>query len=184
MNPLYHSQLTSNTSLLFCKGWAFRSYETTKKFRSYYQYIFDPKIDKKYYAEEYLRKPSNNVLIGIHIRRGDYANHLNGKYLFSDHTFINKVHELTKQLNTHCQIILFSNDQNLNVQLYKAELKNVTFSQNNLFVDHYLMSQCDYLIGPPSTFTMWASYIGNTRYYHLENESDQIQLENFKICDG
>lgn len=64
------------------------------------------------------------------------------------------------------------------------ENDNIKKSTNEWYIDHFLMSKCDYLIGPPSTFTMWASYIGKVKYYHIENDSGEIRLSDFKYCKG
>ena len=34
----------------------------------------------------------------------------------------------------------------------------VTFGTGDLIEDLYAFPRCDYLIGPPSTFTLWASF--------------------------
>lgn len=46
------------------------------------------------------------------------------------------------------------------------------------------MSQCDYLIGPPSTFTGWASYIGNVPLKYIESKNIDFTLEDFKIYES
>ena len=43
------------------------------------------------------------------------------------------------------------------------------------------MSMCDYLIGPPSTFTSWASFIGNVPTYHIKNKYKKIELSDFVL---
>jgi len=43
---------------------------------------------------------------------------------------------------------------------------------------------CDYLIGPPSTFTLWASYVGKVKYFHLKNKSGEIAIDDFVKCVG
>ena len=36
-------------------------------------------------------------------------------------------------------------------------------------------------MGPPSTFTIWASYIGDVPLYHIYNKDDIINVSNFNI---
>lgn len=47
------------------------------------------------------------------------------------------------------------------------------------YEDHSLMSMCDYLIGPPSTFTSWSSFIGNVPTYHIKDKYKKIELSDF-----
>ena len=87
-------------------------------------------------------------------------------------------------LNTECSFIIFSNDKELNISKYKEQFKRVFVSKNTVAADHYLMSKADYIIGPPSTFSMWASYIGETSYYHIYNKDEILSLDKFIICNG
>jgi len=175
-----------NSKLLFCGGWLFRSFDTTIKFRAYYQNLFNPNINKQYLNQIYLqRENTDEKIIAVHLRRGDYKNYSNGIYYFSDGVYINYIQQLVKCLKTdHYRIILFSNDQSLNNEEYKQKLINVFFSNESETAEHFLMSKCDYIIGPPSTFSLWASYIGETPFYHFKNADDKISLDKFSVCNG
>ena len=45
--------------------------------------------------------------------------------------------------------------------------------------DQWLMSQCDYLVGPPSTFTTWASFMGKVPLLHIMGKDQKVQLCDF-----
>jgi hypothetical protein len=45
------------------------------------------------------------------------------------------------------------------------------------------MAHCDYLIGPPSTFTLWASFAGGAKYFHIESGGRGIDLRDFARCE-
>jgi len=87
--------------------------------------------------------------------------------------------EIESKLNKQCKIIFFSNEP-----LSFVEDENTYISKNDWYIDQFLMSKCDFLIGPPSTFTLWASYIGKVKYYHIENNNGIINLNNFLYCKG
>lgn len=44
------------------------------------------------------------------------------------------------------------------------------------------MSKCDYLNGPPSTFTLWASYMGRVKYYQIKDNTGNIYINDFSYC--
>jgi hypothetical protein len=77
------------------------------------------------------------------------------------------------------QFIVFSNES---LRLNPSE--NVLLSKSPWYVDQTVMSLCDYLIGPPSTFTMWASYLGEAVYYQIKDDSGTIKLNDFVLCRG
>lgn len=45
--------------------------------------------------------------------------------------------------------------------------------------DQTLMSQCDYIIGPPSTFSTWASFMGKVPLLHLYSAGQKVKLSEF-----
>ncbi|GAB1414630.1 hypothetical protein MASR2M117_00360 [Paludibacter sp.] len=82
-------------------------------------------------------------------------------------------------------IVLASSVGNHSNKLFQAIHFEAFAKENNLrFIN--LTFGCDYLLGSPSTFTMWASYIGeNSKYYHTTNRNDiPNNLSCFKVCNG
>lgn len=46
----------------------------------------------------------------------------------------------------------------------------------------YLLARCDYIIDPPSTYTMWASFYGNVPLYMITDPTQSILLDSFQTC--
>jgi hypothetical protein len=67
------------------------------------------------------------------------------------------------------KIIIFSSD---NVKFKENE--KLLISKEDWYIDHHLMSICDYLIGPHSTFTLWASFIGKNTYFSIRDASGDM----------
>jgi len=118
-------------------------------------------------------KSDGYKLIGVHLRRGDYKTWKKGAYYYNDEVYKNQMESISGQLkqqgNEKILFILFSNES-----LDFQESANLLISKENWYVDHYIMSLCDYLIGPPSTFTLWASIIGNTKLFYLFEKDEKI----------
>jgi hypothetical protein len=170
--------------ILFVRGWSFGSHETTLRYRPLYQKIFSPKKDMSCLEQSFLARCENEKIIAVHIRRGDYADHLGGIYFFDDAFYINLMVKMKEQLDGSCRFIIFSNDPDINEQNFRKHFEDVRFSYSDASADHYLMGKCDFIIGPPSTFSMWASYIGETPYCHIREKDATVKLSDFKICDG
>lgn len=170
-------------NIIFVDGWGFRDYDATTKYRSIFQIKY--KLREEYITDNDTLKIINDmklagkIVIGIHIRRGDYAEFKNGEYYYSDDMYmsiINKIQKnIHKELNKESCFIIFSNE--------KVQLKNCIISNNDWYIDHYLMMNCNYLIGPPSTFTLWASYLGEVPYIHIKKDTD-LSINCFSICNG
>lgn len=189
-NKINDSVLISEEILVhknyYVAGWSFRVNDLTKKYQNLLASRYS--IKKEYYHDNAMYNyimgidRSKFSLIGIHVRRGDYKYFAGGKYYFSDNVYekyIKMMSILVEKTGRQALFIIFSNDA---VELQDSN--SVRFSKNPWYVDHHLMSNCDYLLGPPSTFTLWASYIGRVKYFHLQNDGHQLSLNDFEYCYG
>lgn len=138
-----------------------------------------PEIIEKYFPDK------NKITIGLHIRRGDYKYYKDGKYYYTDEVYQNAVKSFTENLNLKdFNIIIFTNDKDLDKEFYLKNFKNCFFSCEEFQIDYELMKNCNYLIGAPSSFTMWASYLGDVPLYHIKEKNKSVTRECFKICNG
>lgn len=180
----YEDYMRGN-QLVLAQGWDFRVPTLTTKYQDFF--INKYSLLPVFYKENSFYKTFSQInrkefeVIGVHIRRGDYRYWQNGKYYFSDDVYQNYMDNLTEKVAVHSHkkpfFIIFSNEP---VSL--AQRENMLISHNEWYIDHMLMSQCDRLIGPPSTFSLWASYIGKVNYYHFKDGSGIIHWENFSLC--
>jgi hypothetical protein len=178
--------LKAKTSKIYTGGWFFRNINLTEKYQDYFIKKYSLKED--YYSNIELlktiidKKNNGYVVVGVHIRKGDYKTYLGGQYYFEDAVFLNNMQQMQQEMNQQQKetfFIIFSNEH-----ITLQENESTVFSKNEWFVDHHLMSCCNYLIGPPSTFTLWASYIGKIPYYHISNKDTKLSLNSFEYCKG
>lgn len=50
---------------------------------------------------------------------------------------------------------------------------------NSAAYDMYALSKCDYIIGPGSTFSGWASFIGKNKLRHIESKDEILTISSF-----
>lgn len=175
--------------ILFVREWShnnnyilYQGKDLEEKYKDKINKLFKndcPEIIKKYFPDK------NKITIGLHIRRGDYKYYKDGKYYYTDEVYQNAVKSFTENLNLKdFNIIIFTNDKGLDKEFYLKNFKNCFFSNEEFQIDYELMKNCNYLIGAPSSFTMWASYLGNVPLYHIKEKNQAVTRECFKICDG
>lgn len=180
----YQEEL-KNRRKSYCCGWLFRRNDLTEKYRKEFQSKYALKESfyrDNLFVEKVLDKKEDEVVVGIHLRRGDYKNWQGGKYYFENDTFVHamdKMKEIQKKKGKKVKFLLFSNEK-----LDFTESDSLMISHEQWYIDQYLMSKCDYLIGPPSTFTGWASYIGEVPLYYIENKNPDLKLSDFRIING
>lgn len=168
-------------NVIYVTGWRFRVPKLLEKHKN--ESIHNYLLKNLYYSDNLLVRRLENlksqdyIFIGVHIRRGDYKTWKGGKYYFEDSVFKQYMDKISLELSSRGKnkqmFILFSNE-NLNFE----ESENIVISKENWYIDQYIMSQCNYLIGPPSTFTFWASYISNATYIQIKEavSSDNLIL--------
>jgi hypothetical protein len=128
-------------------------------------------------------KSQGNILTGIHIRRGDYINWRGGGkkrgiYYYDDNIYEKFMENISRQLlsdgKQNHTFILFSNEETT-----FREKQNLLISKEEWYIDQHIMSECDYLIGPPSTFSLWSCYIGKAKFYHIFDKNKDVKLQDF-----
>ena len=169
---------------IYVKGWHFRVPELSSKYSEYFSQSYA--LKSCFYEGNTLpevvqsARSDGKVIVGVHIRRGDYKTWQNGKYYFEDAVYKKYIDELEKCMDERGQQVLFIIFSNENTSYVNSE--QVIVSDNEWYVDQHVMSQCDYLIGPPSTFTMWASYMVQAKLFHIVDKTGDIDLSDFSSC--
>lgn len=100
------------------------------------------------------------VRLGVHIRRGDYARFLGGRYFYDDATMQRLIGEFSLLFpNRKLVVYVCSNDPQLDPENYRRAVPTAefVFPQGTPGEDLCVLSHCDYLIGAPSTFSLVAA---------------------------
>ena len=173
---LYDKQILENRDkIIFVSGWEFRVPELAVKYRDYFKEKYTPKLKKPTIIYEKFK--NYDIKVGVHIRRGDYRGWNNGKYFYEDEVYNDKIEQFSNLFkDKKILFILFSNEE-----ITLKPKRDYIISKCDWYEDHYLLSLCDYIIGAPSTFTIWASFIGNVPLMHILGRDDKVNLNSFNI---
>lgn len=117
----------------------------------------------------------NPKLIGVHVRRGDYVAWENGKYFYDLSDYYSAINEMSKQIE-NCVFLVCSNED---IEFDNTNNLNIQHIMGSAIEDICTLSKCDYIMGPPSTFSGWAAFIGNKLIYFIKDEKDIISLDKF-----
>ena len=175
-----------NNYIKFVKGWDFRDYQLTlkyhKKLKEIYSFDKSSFSKKSIFLIKFINKLRNKgkFIIGLHIRRKDYESWNDGKYYYSDKFYNKLIHELHmkyKNLNLEPFVFIVS-DEKIN-----KNLKYDYFDKGSWKEDQIILQNCNLIVGPPSTFTMWASYIAEIPLIKIYSE-ENYDLNNQVICKG
>jgi hypothetical protein len=179
-NPAFVKDAQTNHVLV--QGWGFRDAENFAKHADKLRLFFTP---VQQYAQEVAKiitaaKAQADKVYGVHIRRGDYALHEGGKYFFTDEVYADKMMQLVAQykaIGKTCAFIICSNEP-VKKESYPKELLLITGARH-FITDLYCLAACNGIIGPPSTFSGWASFYGKVPIHSIQSKGDIIYLENY-----
>ena len=182
-------------------GWFARWYDLFLKYRPEICELFtiDPEITnpvkvKMQEAERAVAEPveaepveANTLRLGVHIRRGDYAEWRDGQFFFDNETYaqhINRFQTLFPEKEIH--VYLSTNDATVTEEEYQRLCPSVHIHHlhGNAPEDLFMLSECDYLIGPPSTFSMVAGMYHDLPLYRMDTrDANEMTLEKFLKFD-
>lgn len=181
---LYRQQLLQGGDV-YCEGWYFRTPDDViGQYLPLYRELFRPGFSTADLDANFLQRPNGEAIIGLHVRRGDYKTWFGGIFYYEDEVYIDKVRQLIGQLDRPAKVILFTNDPGIDLFAYRRAFRNVLLSGNSAAADHHLMSQCDYILGAPSTFSKWASFLGEAPYLHISSDDMKITPGDFRVFRG
>ena len=126
------------------------------------------------------------LLLGLHIRRGDYARFLGGRYFYDDAVMQRLVSQFCHlHPEKKVEVFVCGNDPQLDAEAYRRSVPQAefVFPNGNPGEDLCVLSHCHYLIGPPSTFSLVASMYHDVPLYWIEQAEAPLMPESFKRFD-
>ena len=167
-------------------GWDYRCHELTHKYRSQLSRLYRlrhslTEVELHLVQQMQQARRAGFKVVGLHVRRGDYSSWQGGRYCFSDDAYASIVRSISSQFSGQgddCFVVVFTND------VVAPTCGQDLTAGGRWFADLIGMQNCDLLVGPPSTFTLWASYSASVPYIHLQSVDDVISLQSASICSG
>lgn len=167
------------------KGWLTRrNIKYLAQTKKEIQQIFRP-------SEEIMRKCHNmidelrmnsDLVIGVHIRRGDYANWNDGRFLFSIEEYYNFMLRIQDLFNNLQVSFFISSNEDFSLDTFKGcNCQRFGKDPSGAILDLYTLSLCDKIIGPYSSYSRWASFIGEVPLCFIETKDQVFSEEGFSI---
>ena len=157
---LFETFIRHPAKIVILRGWGYSDNQLLDQYRAQIlrqMHITQPKT----YSDS--TKLNKVPTLGVHVRRTDYKHFQGGRFYYSYSIYLHWI-EHVRSLIGQVQIIFFSDDPTY-VSKYlggQGRLNNGSAKE-----DLALLSQCDFILGPPSTFSMWATFIGNKSAMHM-----------------
>ena len=190
-------------NFIFSNKYTVNIFRYTFSFIIKHDFINGTLVDKK--SEEYLKlkpkvlkhfEPNENIIenvttvfskirenydliIGVHIRLGDYKTFRGGEYYYSLKQYNNVMNNIKKLFSNKAIAFFISSSENIYFSEFQESF-SFFIPNSSASKDLFGLSNCDFIIGPPSTFSGWASFYKNIPLYFIEDPKKNVDLDDFK----
>ena len=123
-----------------------------------------------------------DIVVGVHIRRGDYKEAFDGKYYYSDEEYLRFMREFEKSSGKRVRFVVVSNEP-VNCEFFQANGVSVVNASASAPEDVVTLSECDYIMGPRSTFSRFAAFYGNKPICWILDRAQRIDIAEFKVLE-
>lgn len=175
------SRLARRTSLLFLSGPLFRNDPAFIRHQETIRDFFTP-APKHLAAAQHvvsLARAKADVVVGVHVRRGDYSTYFNGRFFYSDEIYLRLMRQTAELFpGKRVAFVVCSNEPALPGVFRDLDLHR---GPGHLVQDLHCLAECDFLLGPPSTFSGWASFYGKKPLCVIFSAAQQVSLGDFQL---
>ena len=172
----------------FTNGWQTRSDNRyLKQTLPELKRIFRPKDEIMNKAEKMISKmkESSDLIVGVHIRRGDYAAWHNGRFFYELEDYYQFMLRVKNLYKGNKVSFFISSNENFELDIFKdCDCCRFDKEPSGAILDLYTLSLCNRIMGPFSSYSRWASFIGEVPLCFIENIDQQFTENSFsKIID-
>jgi hypothetical protein len=179
-DPAIHETIAA-AKTVFTYGWRFRAPDAVQKHAETIRAFFRPiEVVEKNSREttDRLRQQAN-IVVGVHVRRGDYRGWKEGRFFFEVSRYAAWMREMAAQFPGGKVSFFVSSDEPRSRDEF-GDLP-VEIGLGPPVNDLWTLAQCDFIFGPPSTFSQWASFYGKVPLLHLCGNDDRIEVGKFRV---
>ncbi len=171
---------------VLCGGFFYRSPQLLKKHASLVRTYFAPSPEMAINASRIERnirhaggRNTGERIIGVHIRRRDYREFKGGIYYYEIDVYTAYMRRIRELLSGQCRFIVCCEEA---LERSAFSDLDIAFGPGDLLGDLLALSACDYIIGPPSTFSGWASF-SHEKPRHFIQSADPVGAKRLQLSD-
>lgn len=164
---------SSKNKKWYFSGWLFRNSVGMKKYYAKLNELFRPKEEcwAKICGYVDALRSNHKMVIGVHIRRGDYKVWQNGNYLYNDQEVRTMLLDFLKKQNYKAEDVCFMMCSDEQIDLHKYEGLSRVLGPGGEVGDLFALSRTDLIIGSHSTYGWWAAYYGSVPFIEFSRKT-------------
>lgn len=166
-------------------GWPIRSWQLFEKHQDEIRHFFSVNRIYRDNADAFIAdiRGQKNVLIGVLMRQDDYRIWNDGRYFFRSEQYAEWMIQLTRIFQGKNVGFVLASDEEQSREVF-SELPVFYSTGQKLGSAHFIesfteLSQCDFVMTPPSTFGIWAAFLGNIPIIPVYEQGQILSEEQF-----
>ena len=172
----------------FVKGWhTRRDTKYIAAVKAEIQHLYRPKKEITDKGDTLIKElhQQADIVVGVHVRRGDYATWNEGRFFYSIEEYHHFMLRIQEYYHDKKVAFFISSNEDFPLDQFKGCVcQRFDKEPSGAILDLYTLSVCDYIIGPFSTYSRWASFIGEVPLCFIEDKNQSFTSDSFsKIID-
>jgi hypothetical protein len=177
-------QVVRRHRIVLVQDWFFRNAQNCERHGDVIRSFLTPWPDRLARARAVLDAAHARArfVVGVHVRRGDYLAFKEGRFYYSHDQYRRLMEGIEAVYADRDVSFLVCSDEPLPPFAFRG--LDIVRGTGGELEDLYSFAACDALVGPPSTYTHWASYYGGVPLYHVQDPEAAPQLNDFRVRRG
>jgi hypothetical protein len=176
--------LISQSETTVLSGWGICDWRLVEKHQDEIREVL--KIRRKYFdiSDSFIKdkRQKYDFIVGVMIRQGDYKLWKDGQYYFSIKQYSRWIYQLGEVLQSRGEVgFIIASDTPQYLENFANQ--NIHFTTGIASsIGHYIesisqLSLCDVIMSPPSSFSLWAAFLGDIPFIPLVNAQQPMAGE-------
>jgi hypothetical protein len=161
--------------------WFFRNGDNVARHRGVIRAYFTPwerHLAAARRAVERARR-GGRLVVGVHIRQGDYRRFKDGRFLYTHEQYRRAMVSVEAAFPGSEITFLVCSDAPVPDGCFGT--LDVAFGPGHEVEDLYALAHCDRIIGPPSTYSRWASFWGDVPLFVIAEPDEPVAADAFHV---
>jgi len=184
LGPVVTAAEKRSSRLLALQGYHFRHHPWARRHADEIRAYFEPLPEIRAEAERAVAalRARADVVVGVHIRHGDYAKHLDGRFFYPVPTYLRLMRECQALLAP--QRVAFLIFSNAAFEPNEFSEFDATPGPGGLVSDLHALSLCDRIIGAPSSYSSWAAFYGRVPIARVQQPDRALMPTDFTVLQS
>jgi len=167
-------------------GWGIRGWPLVKKYQDQIRAHLQPSPKYLDTARSFVKslRSSYDLVVGVHIRQGDYRRWNEGNHFFTSEEYKNIIEAFDSTHLTENVGFVLASDESQDPSVFQDDsyhfATGAAVGSGHYLEDFAKLSRCDIVLAPPSTFSTFAAFLGDSPLVPLHRS---VLEDGFELLD-